>query len=90
MNNRKGIGTLIVTLIVGILIGTTIGEMLGLFLPADHIVVKALVSPLFSYVAGPWDLNVIILVLTVGFTLHINFFSIIGIVGAWYYHKYSY
>lgn len=90
MSGRKGVGTLIVTLFVGILIGTAIGQLLGLFLPSDHIVIKALVSPLVRYVAGPWDLNLLIIVLTFGFTLHINFFSIIGIVGAWYYHKYSY
>ena len=61
-----------------------------MFLPEDHIVSRALVAPLVEYVAGPWDLNVILCVLTFGFKLHINFFSILGIVGAWYYHKYSY
>ncbi|MFC1551750.1 DUF4321 domain-containing protein [Candidatus Latescibacterota bacterium] len=86
----KSVGMLIVTLFVGILIGSAVGQLLGLFLPSDHIVVKALVSPLVSYVAGPWDLNLIIIVFTFGFTLNINFFSIIGIVAAWYYHKYSY
>jgi len=84
------LGTLIVTLFVGILIGSAIGQLLGLFLPGDHIVVKALVSPLVKYVVGPWDLNLIIIIFTFGFTLNINFFSIIGIVGAWYYHKFSY
>ena len=87
---RKNLGTLIVTLFVGILIGGAIGELLGLFLPADHIVAKALVSPLINYIAGPWDINLLIIVLTFGFKININFFSILGIVGAWYYHKYSY
>lgn len=87
---RKGVGSLIVTLFVGILIGTAVGQLLGLFLPSDHIVVKALVSPLMKYVAGPWDFNLIIFILTFGFTLNINLFSVIGIIGAWYYHKYSY
>lgn len=86
----KSIGLLIVTLFIGILIGSALGQLLGLFLPEDHIVARALVSPLAEYVAGPWDLNLIIIVLTFGFKLHINFFSILGIVGAWYYHKYSY
>lgn len=86
----KSVGMLIVTLFVGILIGSAVGQLLGLFLPSDHIVVKALVSPLVSYIAGPWDLNLIIIVFTFGFTLNINFFSIIGIVGAWYYYRYSY
>ena len=86
----KSVGMLIVTLFVGVLIGSAVGQLLGLFLPSEQIVVKALISPLISYIAGPWDLNLIIIVFTFGFTLNINFFSIIGIVGAWYYHKYSY
>ena len=45
---------------------------------------------LLKYVAGPWDLNLMILVITFGFEVNVNFFSILGIVGAWYYHKYSY
>ena len=86
----KSTGTLIITLFVGILIGCALGQLLGLFLPTDHIVAKALVSPLLTYVAGPWDLNLVIFILTFGFKININFFSILGIVGAWYYHKYSY
>ena len=81
---------MIVTLFVGILIGGFFGQLLGLFLPTDHIVAKALVSPLIQYDAGLWDLNLLIIVLTFGFKININFFSILGIVGAWYYHKYSY
>ncbi len=86
----KSIGMLIVTLFVGVLIGGALGQLLGLFLPADHIVANALVKPLIIYAAGPWDLNLIIVILTFGFKININFFSILGIVGAWYYHKYSY
>ena len=87
---RKSVGTLIVTLFVGLLIGGALGQLLGLFLPSEHIVAKALVQPLMTYIAGPWDLNLVIIILTFGFKLKINFFSILGIVGAWYYHKYSY
>ena len=86
----KSLGTLIVTLFVGVLIGSALGQLLGLFLPGDHIVARALVEPLITYAAGPWDLNLIIIVFTFGFKMHINFFSILGIVGAWYYYKYSY
>jgi len=86
----KGVGILITTLFVGVLIGSALGQLLGLFLPMDHIVSKALVQPLIIYTAGPWDLNLLIIILTFGFKLNINFFSIIGIIGAWYYHKYSY
>ena len=86
----KSVGTLIVTLFVGLLIGGALGQLLGLFLPVEHIVAKALVSPLITYDAGLWDLNLVIAVLSFGFKVNINFFSILGIVGAWYYHKYSY
>jgi len=87
---RKNLGTLIVTLLVGLLIGGAIGQLLGLFLPANHIVAKALVSPLTKYIGGPWVINLLIIEFTFGFAININFFSILGIVGAWYYHKYSY
>jgi len=86
----KGIGTLIVTLFVGVIIGSALGNLLGMFMPTDHIVARSLVQPLLTYIAGPWDLNLIIVVLTFGFKININFFGILGIVGAWYYHKYSY
>jgi len=86
----KSVGSLIVTLFVGVLIGSALGQLLGLFLPQDHIVARALVSPLVKYAAGPWDFNLMIFVITFGFTLNINFFSVLGIFGAWYYHKYSY
>ena len=86
----KGLGVLIITLFVGVLIGGALGQLLGLFLPSDHIVAKALISPLLVYIAGPWSLNLLIITLTLGFSININFFSILGIVGAWYYHKYSY
>ncbi|MBN1292475.1 MAG: DUF4321 domain-containing protein [Candidatus Latescibacteria bacterium] len=87
---EKNIGILIITLFVGVLIGGALGQLLGLFLPENHLVTKALVEPLMTYVAGPWDLNLIIIILSFGFKMHINFFSILGIVGAWYYYKYSY
>ncbi len=87
---RKGLGTLIVTLAVGLLVGGSVGKLLGIFLSPDHIVSRALVQPLLEYTAGPWDINLIVLVPTLGFSVDINFFSILGILGAWYYHKYSY
>jgi hypothetical protein len=87
---RKSVGILIVTLFVGILIGGAVGQLLGLFLPEDHIVARALVHPLINYTCGPWDLNLLVLVLTFGFAVNINFFSILGLLGAWYYYKYSY
>lgn len=87
---EKSIALLIVTLFVGVLIGSALGQLLGLFLPPNHIVKMALVSPLLPYDLGPWDLNLIIIVFTFGLKLNINFFGILGIVGAWYYHKYSY
>ena len=87
---EKSIGMLIVTLFVGVIIGSALGQLLGLFLPENHLVEQALVDSLVPYTAGPWDLNLVIIVLTFGIKIHISFFSILGIVCAWYYHKYSY
>jgi H+/Cl- antiporter ClcA len=90
MQQGKSVGVLIVTLFVGVLIGGAVGQLLGLFLDPDTIVSKALVQPLITYVAGPWDLNLLILVITFGFKLSVNFFSILGLVVAWYYYRFSF
>ena len=58
----KNFGILIITLFIGVLIGGALGQLLGLFLPEGHLVKKALVDPLLTYIAGPWDLNLIIIV----------------------------
>ncbi|MCK4417117.1 MAG: DUF4321 domain-containing protein [Candidatus Latescibacteria bacterium] len=89
MYRRKSTGILIITLFVGLLIGTVVGEILGFILPENNVVKKVLVDS-FKYEFFPNTLNLIVLTITFGFTLKFNIISLLGIVIAWYYYKYSY
>ncbi len=87
---KKGIGLLIVTLFVGVIIGGALGQLLGIFLPADHPVSDVLVKPLLDYRVGPIPIDIVIMRFVFEFTVRISFFSILGIMFAWYYYKYHY
>ncbi|HID96304.1 MAG TPA: DUF4321 domain-containing protein [Candidatus Latescibacteria bacterium] len=86
---RKTIGLLIVLLCIGLLIGTVVGEILGFLLPENNVVRKVLVNS-FRYELQPLTINLIVFSITFGFGLNFNLITLIGIVLAWYYYKYSY
>ena len=89
MIGEKRIGVLVIALLVGLLFGNAVGEILGFLIPENSVVVKVLVNAL-EYEQTPIRLNLIILTLTLGFSLKINLISLVGIAAAWYYVKYSY
>ncbi len=89
MIGEKRIGVLVIALLVGLLFGNVVGEILGILIPENSVVVKVLVNAL-EYEQTPIKLNLIILTLTLGFSLKINLISLVGIAAAWYYVKYSY
>ena len=91
---KKGVGLLIVTLFVGVLIGGAFGQIFGIFfgifLPADHPATDVLVKPLVDYQIGPITIDLIVMRFTFDWAVRISFFSILGIMFAWYYYKYYY
>lgn len=89
MIGEKRISVLVIALLLGLLFGNVVGEILGFVLPENSVVVKVLVNAL-EYEQAPIRLNLIILTLTLGFSLKINLISLVGIAAAWYYVKYSY
>ncbi|MFH1009508.1 MAG: DUF4321 domain-containing protein [Candidatus Latescibacterota bacterium] len=89
MIEEKRTSVLIIALLVGLLFGNVVGEIFGFFIPEDSVVVKVLVNA-FEYEQAPISLNLIMLTLTIGFSLKINLISLVGIAAAWYYVKYSY
>jgi hypothetical protein len=89
MHGEKRIGVLVIALLVGLLFGNVVGEILGFLIPENSVVVKVLVNAL-EYEQIPIRLNLIILTLTLGYSLKINLISLVGIAAAWYYVKYSY
>ena len=91
---RRNVGFLIVAIFVGILAGNIVGEVLGVLFEnlglQNNVVQKVLVDPLVQYEFYPMRLNLIVMTLTLGFSINFNVLSLIGIGTAWYYVKYSY
>jgi len=72
---RKG-WILVLFLLCGVLIGSVAGELLGNALPAG-IFTKSL---RIGTIDGPIALNLLVLDLSIGAVLHINFGTVLGIV----------
>lgn len=91
---KRSVGFLIVAIFVGMLGGNIIGEVLSLVFDNlglhNNVVQKVLVDPLYMYEFYPMRLNLIVITLTLGFSINFNVLSLIGIGTAWYYVKYSY
>lgn len=86
---RKTTGMFVVSLLVGLLMGTVVGNILGTILPDGSVVEKVLVNS-YTYVFPPFTLNLVVLTITLGFSLKVNLISLIGLAVAWYYFKYFY
>ncbi|MDE2999214.1 MAG: DUF4321 domain-containing protein [Gemmatimonadota bacterium] len=91
---NKSVGHLIVAIFVGILASRVFGAVLNVIFGSlgleDNMVSKVLVDPLVAYEFYPMRLNLLVLTLTLGFSLDFNVLSLIGIGTAYYYVKYSY
>ena len=94
MMGRRSVGFLIVAIFIGILAGNIVGEVLTLLFEnlglQDNVVQKVLVDPLVQYEFYPMRLNLMVMTLSLGFSLNFNVLSLLGIGTAWYYVKYSY
>lgn len=91
---RRNVGFLIIAIFVGILAGNIVGEVLIVLFEnlglQNNVVQKVLVDPLVQYEFYPMRLNLIVMTITLGFSLNLNVLSLLGIGTAWYYVKYSY
>ncbi len=91
---NKSIGLLVVAIFVGILASQVFGAVLNLVFGSlglqDNMVSRVLVDPLVAYEFYPMRLNLLVMTLTLGFSLNFNVLSLIGIGTAYYYVKYSY
>ncbi|HHU79018.1 MAG: DUF4321 domain-containing protein [Caldicoprobacterales bacterium] len=71
----RGAGRLVLLLLCGIIIGSIIGHILSLYI--DH--------PIFTHGAklgseAPVTLNLTVFTITLGFVLHINFGTVLGVI----------
>ena len=91
---KLNVGFLVIAIFVGVLAGNIIGEVLSLIFDTlglqNNGVQTVLVDPLYAYEFYPMRLNLIVMTLTLGFSINFNLLSLIGIGTAWYYVKYSY
>jgi len=79
---KKSWLSLIIILFVGALIGSALGEVAAYLIPAGVVKQFFLKSATASF--GPGTLNIIILTITVGFSIKVNIMGIIGILTAAY------
>lgn len=79
---RKNLGWILIIVILGALIGSALGEVLGLILPEGVVKEFFLRSAQFSL--GPASLNLIILTITLGFSIKLNVIGVLGIIFAAY------
>ena len=72
----------VVVLFLGALIGSVLGEIIAYIIPAGVVQQFFLKSATAS--VGPGTINILILSLTLGFTIKINIMGVIGILIAAY------
>jgi flagellar basal body-associated protein FliL len=90
---RKSLGILIVAILIGILAGNVVGQVLAIIfngLSLENNVVEKVLIDSYVYKLNPIEINLIVMTLTLGFSLDFNVLSFLGIGLAWYYVKYSY
>jgi hypothetical protein len=79
---KKNLGFITLIIILGALIGSAFGELLAYILPPG--VVKEFFLKSATASIGPGTLNIIVLTITLGFSLKVNTIGILGIVIAAY------
>ena len=75
---RKSLGTVVLTLTLGVLIGAIVSEVIGLFLNEGSVAEQLFVKYIsFGPEVTHW--NLVIIDLTLGFQIHFNLMSVIGV-----------
>ena len=82
MNKGKQIGMVVTTLVLGAVIGTLVGKILAFILPEGVVKQFFLLSTTLSI--GPGTVNIVLLSITVGFSITLNVISLIGIGISYY------
>ncbi len=75
-----------ITLLVGAMVGTLLGDLLGMVLPPG--VVKELFLRSVSFALGPAEIDLLVMNLTIGFAMKLNFSGVIGLGAAYYLLRY--
>lgn len=71
-------GFLALTLFLGILVGSVVGQAIGLFVPEGGVAHQLFVD-YQGFGLGPTSVDLVAFDLTLGFSIHVNLMSVIGI-----------
>ncbi len=75
---RKSFGTVVLVLLLGIIIGAVLSEIVALFLTEGSVAEQLFVSgESFGFMLD--TLNLIVLDLTLGISVHVNLMSVVGV-----------
>ncbi|MFH0778181.1 MAG: DUF4321 domain-containing protein [Candidatus Eisenbacteria bacterium] len=74
----KRLGYLTLVLLLGLAVGSAFGEILGYLLPESPVKTVFVIG--YTYVFPPATLNLVILTLTLGFTIKINVISVLFVL----------
>ena len=91
---KRSIALITITLFVGAMAGTLVGELLGLILPEGVVKdffltgVSFNLGGLIGNDSGVIVLNMIMFTIQFGLAIKMNFTSIIGLAGAYYFLRY--
>ena len=75
---RRRLGVVTLIFFLGIIVGSVFSQAIGLFLPEGGTAHQLFVQYL-SFGFGPGSLDLIVFDITVGFHIHVNLLSVIGI-----------
>ncbi len=75
---KKSLKAIVLTVLLGIAVGTVVGEVLAIVLP-DGIPKDVLIQSA-HFELQPFTLNLMVLTLTFGISLKLNFISVLGIL----------
>ena len=76
---RRRLAVVALILFLGIIVGTVIGEAIGLMLPEGKVLRDVFVNATDFHV-GPLHINLVVFSFTLGFSLHVNLMSVVGVV----------
>ena len=84
---RKSLGWIFLIILLGALVGSALGEILGIVLPEGVVKEFFLKSAVFSI--GPGTIDIVVLTLTLGFSIKLNIIGVIGIVLVGYFLRWA-
>lgn len=76
--SRRSLGLLALTFFLGILIGSVVGQTIGLFVPEGSVAHQLFVQ-YESFGFGPAFVDLVVFDFTLGFNVHVNLMSVIGV-----------